>query len=275
MLTSVQARNAAGTVLTMTLDDITDGIILEDVEGLQPVKALISSSNFALLPGAVFQNARREPRNIVLKLGLEPDVSTSVETLRAQLYNFFMPPSSVNLRFITDEKTVEIDGIVEDFISPLFTKEPTVNIPIVCMDPDFRGMTDVEVEGDTVTSLTSYTEVPYVGTIECGIHVELLVNRTISQFTVNNTAGDGLLQQLAWESFDLVDEDIVRINTIPREKYARVEFHDDHTEVDVLYAVSLGSRWPVLKPGTNQFRIFASGDPIPWVLTYRPRYGGL
>jgi len=43
----------------------------------------------------------------------------------------------------------------------------------------------------------------------------------------------------------------------------------------LLYGRSAQSNWIQLFPGNNNFRIFAPGDPIPYVLEYVVRYGGL
>ena len=52
MLTKVEARNPAGTLVSLELSDFTDGFAIKDIGGLGPVKATLTSSKFAGAPGA-------------------------------------------------------------------------------------------------------------------------------------------------------------------------------------------------------------------------------
>src|SRR5262245_38075871 len=124
MLTKVEVRPVSGLLLTLELDDATSGFIVQDIDGLDPVKATIVSSTFANLDGAQFQSSKREPRNIVMTLGLEPDyINQSVRDLRSALYPFFMPKSFISMRFfMSDGLTVDISGYVESMETSLFSK---------------------------------------------------------------------------------------------------------------------------------------------------------
>jgi len=42
-----------------------------------------------------------------------------------------------------------------------------------------------------------------------------------------------------------------------------------------LYGRSAQSSWIKFVEGLNQFRVYALGDPVPYVLEYLVRYGGL
>lgn len=101
MITMIEARNVQGSLLGLGVDDISDGYILEDVDGLHPVKATIVSSSFANLDKQEYQSARRESRDITITIGLEPDyVTNTVSELRKRLYAYFMPKSPVKLRLV-------------------------------------------------------------------------------------------------------------------------------------------------------------------------------
>src|SRR5678809_67180 len=82
MLNQLEVRTAAGDLLTFVFDDVTDGYALEEIRGLDPVKATIVSSSWAGKDGKQYQSSRREERNIVISLGLEPDfVTTTVRSM--------------------------------------------------------------------------------------------------------------------------------------------------------------------------------------------------
>src|SRR3954470_19978896 len=113
MIYKVEVRSPQGDLLTLELDDISDGLLVKEIKGLDPVKATLVSSSFAQQDGSYYQSSRRENRNIGLVLGLVPDPAvSSVRAVRNGLYRYFMSESAVSLRFFDDEDdlTVDIDG---------------------------------------------------------------------------------------------------------------------------------------------------------------------
>jgi hypothetical protein len=273
MLNMVEVRTPTGNLLSLPLDDVSDGLILADVDGLDPVDATLVSSSFAGLDGTQYQSARREARNVLLTLELEPDYSIdTVRALRKRLYRFFMPKSVVNLRFImADGLVVDISGRVEKFGSPLFSKEPKAVISIICNDPDFVDMTPVVLTGSTVSTSTE-TLVDYVGSIETGIEFVLSVNRPLTEFTIYHRPPDDILRKLDFAA-SLVAGDVLRISTISGAK--GVTLTRSGTESSLLYGRSPQSNWIELLPEDNYIRVYAEGAPIPWQITYNNKYGGL
>jgi len=270
----IEVRNVAGSLLTLFLDDITDGYILEDITGLDPVKATLVSSSFANLDGTQFQSARRENRNLVLRIGLEPmDYATqSVRGLRKTLYQYFMPKRVVDIRFfMTDGLVVKIVGRVEDFPAPLFTDQPRADISILCFDPDFLELTPTTVSHNTVADTSTFS-VTYDGTVETGLLFTLNVNRTLSEFTIYNTGPDGVTHSLDFQA-SLVAGDVVKISTVPGSKYATLTRAS--TDSSVLYGVSPQASWIQLDQGVNVMRVYAVGAAIPFTLNYTTRHGGL
>lgn len=270
----IEVRNVAGSLLTLFLDDITDGYILEDVEGLDPVKATLVSSSYANLDGVQFQSAKRDARNLIFKIGLEPaDYATqSVRGLRKGLYQYFMPKRLVDLRFfMSDGLTVKILGRVEDFPAPLFAQEPRADISIVCFDPDFLELTSDTVSHNTVADSSTF-DITYDGTVETGILFTINVNRTLSEFTIYCTGPDGVVQSLDFQA-SLVAGDVVKISTVAGNKYATLT--RAATDSSVLYGVSPQATWITLDQGVNHMRFYAVGAAIPCTLEYVTRHGGL
>jgi len=273
MITKIEVRSALGQLLTLELDTTDDGLIVQDIDGLDPVKATLVSSSFAQLDGGLYQSSRRELRNIVMTIGLEPDYSTtSVRDLRNQLYVFFMPKSAVNLRFfMEDDLVASIDGRVETFDTILFTKEPKVVISLICFDPDFVDLTPVQVLGDTVETTDEIT-VQYDGTVPTGILFSLMVDRTLEEFTIYHRAGDDVVNTLDFAA-NLEADDILVINTVTGSK--AVSLTRSSVVSSLLYGMSPQSIWIELQPGVNYIRVFAVGAAIPFSIDYTTRYGGL
>lgn len=274
MLTRVDVDDLQGHTLALPLQPTTPGYIIRDIEGLDPVKSTIVASGFAQLDGSQFQSAKREPRNIILKVGLEPYFAggSSVSSLRAALYGYFMPKSTVKLSFyINDVLTYTIQGMVETFETSLFSKDPEVSISLICFDPNFIAITDTTVNGNTVATATEQT-VAVAGSVETGYVFTLSVNRSISGFSIYNRRPDGSMAQMDI-SLALVAGDVVKISTEPKNKYATLTRASATSSI--LYAVSSSSKWGPLWPGDNYYRVLVSGAAIPFTIVYKNKYGGL
>lgn len=273
MITKVEVRTTLGELLTLSLEDVTSGVIVKGIEGLNPVKATIVSSSFAMLPGAQYQGSNREPRYITLKLGLEPDYNvSSVSDLRMDLYNFFLPQTQINLRiFMASGLVVNIDGMVEDFAADFFVQEPEVSIPIICFLPDLLAVNSVSVNGATVSDTTEMT-VSYPGNISTGFSLVLNVNRSISAFTVYNKPPDNSVRSMDFAA-SLVAGDVVTISTVAGSK--SVTRTRSGVTTSLLYSMSTQSPWIELMRGDNLLRVYAVGAAIPYTITYTAKYGGL
>lgn len=278
MLTKVEVRSALGLLLTLPLDDVSDGLVLEDIQGLDPVKAVLVSSSFASLDGAQYQSSRRETRNILMVLGLVPDfATTTVRDLRNNLYNFFMPKSEVHLRFFmtddlgVEELTVDITGRVESFESPLFAKDPVANISILCFDPDFVELSSLTVSGNTVATSTEFS-INYPGTVEAGFVFKLLLNRAESDFAIYHRGPDDVVKSLQFAA-SLLSGDVLTISTVTGDKH--ITLTRAASDSSLLYGRTPQSAWLELVKGVNHLRVYATGAAIPFTIEYTPRHGGL
>lgn len=275
MLTKVEVRTDQGALLTLPLQDISQGLIVESIEGLDPVKATIVSSSFAQLDGEQYQSARREKRNIVINLALEPDYAVgSVQGLRNLLYHFFMPKARVKLRFFSvGQPTVDIEGRIETFVAPKFAKDPTAAISILCFDPDFFTPDVVLVPGNTVSTATE-TTLNYNGSVETGFLFKLFPNRDVSEFTIYHRPADDTLRALEFQSpTPMIAGDVLAISTQPGNKYATLTRAGVGTSI--LYGISPQSNWINLFPGPNKLRVYTEGAPVPYSIEYTTKYGGL
>jgi hypothetical protein len=271
MLTKVEARNSAGSLLTLQLDDDSSGLVVRDVQGLDPVNSTIAKSNFAQKDGTQFNAARREDRNVVILLDLKPaDASTTAGDLRKQLYSFFMPKSAVDLRFYDGDLVVNSSGRVESCVAPLFTDKPKATISVVCFDPDLIALDPVELSGSTVSDTTE-TLIAYEGTTETGFQLVLNLNRAETDFSIFVRSPDGITRQMDFV-INMASGDTLTVNTQTGEK--QITLVHSSVQSDALFALA-GSTWLTLSEGDNYIRVYASGAAIPFDLTYTPRYGGL
>lgn len=273
MITMFEVTNRQGNLLSFQMDDISNGYSVQDIGGLGPVKATLVSSSFAGVDGEQYQSARRETRNITIKLGLEPDYFTqSVDDLRSRLYGFYMPKSEIYLKFYkTNGLVVNITGRVETCEPDIFSQEPTMDISVICYDPDFVIPDLVTLTGTSVSSTTN-TIIEYPGTVDTGIVFTFNINRSLTDFTIYHQPPGDDLRQLDF-SGPLVADDVLTISTVTGDKGATLNHLG--TSTSVLYAISPQSNWIELAPGENQFRVYAPGAGVPYTVDYITRYGGL
>jgi hypothetical protein len=280
MFSKTEVRNSTGDLLTLQLGDTSSGIYIQEFTGLDPVKASIVSSAFANHDGSVYQSSRRDNRNITIKLSLDPDPAVStVRSLRQQLYNFFMTKQMVTLKFFVDEiddiseDGYQIVGRVESFASAMFAQEPIVDISIICFDPDFIDPVTVVLPG-TTTAGTTPTHITYPGTSPAGMLLSIEFDRTCSAVTVYSGAPGmptGAMNITIPGGF--LAGDIMTFSSNPGDKGAWLV--RDGGSSPALYAIDPQAYWPVLYPGDNTLRVYASGAAIPTNVSYNVRYGGL
>lgn len=279
MLTKIDIQDLPGltNTISLPLQDVSAGYTVKNIEGLDPVKATIVSAPFAQLDGAQQQSARRETRNIVITIGMEPySGGSTVKDLRAALYANFMPKSFVRIRFYEDGSDTPwcyIDGQVESFEAPLFAKDPEVNISVLCFDPSFLSTSATHLSGtgyDTVNTGGAETTIAYPGTIEVGYILKVTVNRLLTGgLTIQNRRPDGTVNQLDL-SLSLDSPDAVEVSTIAAKKYAI------KNSASIMYSVPVSSKWAPLYPGNNFFRLVAAGTPaIAYTIDYTAKYGGM
>lgn len=277
MLTLVSVSNARGGTLQLPLLDSSAGYVVEDIEGLDPVNATLTSSALAQVDGATFQNAQRGTRNITMTLGFAPDfVTNTVQSLKSALYDYLLPKANVILGFYMDGSLYATTaGQVETFTNTLFSADPSVDISIICYDPDFYGPSAESSSLDTVSDTTVNT-ISYEGSSDAGVVFTLSIDRDdLSSFTLYNTASDNTQQKMSIVNSGgaFSSGDVVTINTIPGQK--AVTLLRSGVTSSILFYLDPTSTWISLQKGDNKFRCYATGDAIPYTLAYTPKYGAL
>jgi hypothetical protein len=277
MLTQLVVTNNVQEELTFPIDNTSSGFGVANIEGLDPVKATLVSSSFALLDGSQFQASRRESRNIILTLSFEPDyLSGTVETLRQQLYKFFMTETKVNLTFKRSDPDpdVIITGRVESFDAPRFARDLTATISIICFNPDFVDPATVIFAG-TTTAATDDVDVIYDGTVETGVLFRVNVNRALTALTFNAVSQDGTVRTMALSGLALVAGDVVEVSTVTGKKTLTV-IRTGVANANVLWSLSPTSPWIQLFPGINKIRVqHSAGATMPYTMEYTRKHGGL
>lgn len=278
MLDIVEVRTPLGALLSLPLEDPTNGYFVEEIEGLDPVKASLVSVGYAQGDGAQYRGGRIDPRNIKFRIALEPDyISQSMDSLRQQLYSFFMPKSTVNLRFrVTQvqggpERVRDISGVVEDCAIDFFSETCVANISVMCYDPYFSDPTPVTKSGTLGDSFV----IENPGTVPVGFRFDV----------TNEPQGYGynLDQRLVsgppLTSFNIYGEfrryDIIKMNSEFGKKSLIADRVDQISPVPMLGAIQPGSQWLQMGLGRNLIQTGNQGVLRPFTLRFTPKYGGL
>lgn len=273
MLQTVRVSNDRGEKLVLKLEDVVGGVYVKSIDGLDPVKATIVTSDNSGRDGIQYQNSRRDGRNIVFKLGMEASFDAgSIQTIRSKLMGFFMTKSRVTLEFIRSEApSVSIEGRVEDSSFPLFARDPEGSVSILCFNPDFEDKTKMVHPGETnIGNMNNYLD--YEGTVETGFVFQIFPTRSIEGFSVFHKAGDDVTR--LWEyKGDLVRGDKLEFNSTPGSK--RVVLTRNGVTESVLYGMTPTSDWLELYQGRNNFVVVVEGTPIPYSISYTNKFGSL
>jgi hypothetical protein len=273
MITRIEVRNTQGGLLPLTIASENSGIIIEDITGLDPVKATVISSSFAMMDGSQYQTSQRGNRNIVMTLDIQPDyIVDTVRSVRTYLYGYFMPKTQISITFyFDDDSPVSISGIVESFDFPLFTQTPKGVVSIICFDPDFLAVTPQVFNGATVTD-TSETSLYYGGNTATGFSFAISPAVALPAFTIYNRAADNTITSLDFEA-PLNPGDVLTISTVFGSKF--ISLNEGGFVSSLLYGMNAPSDWVELAPGLNYIRVAAGTAAIPYTITYTERYGGL
>lgn len=281
MLTKLEVLGLRSLAPTLSLDEdgnaSQDPIQIMDIQGLEPVKAAITTAPYGAFDGEALSGMSVGKRNIVMMIGLNPDWEIqSPEELRQLLYNYFMPKLFVQLRFhSTNYPTVRIDGYVEDVKPNIFSKSPQMQVSIICPNPDFIAVEETVFTGLTGDG-TSYTAVDYIGSVETGFVLEVDQAAGSPGVDTIQVSLTGEYPPQAFAARGNLTPDIYwEMSSVPGAKYVRSVSRSLGTITNYLNDIAVDATWPVLQPGDNKIAVITPVVFQNWELRYYPRFGGL
>jgi len=280
VLTAVKAYSAWRSAPVVLLDPNgrpeTDLIQIRNIDGLDPVKASVSTSPRAAVDGVTYTGSNVPSRNIVLTVHPNPDwLNYTHDSLRKLIYQYFMPKSPVRLVFTSDNMAdVEISGIVEAVAANQFSRDPELLISIICPDPHFTSVEPIVVTGQTVRPGGTPVVVPYSGTEEAGAIVRVTYASGSDPTSIGIQVGD---PSLSYFNVDATVNSLLyfEASSIPMEKYVQNVNIGSGVIDNLLSDVVEGSIWPTLQPGNNDFSVVTDQGVQDWELTFYERFGGL
>lgn len=268
--------------LTLPIGDIlgVNPFQIRGIDGIGPNKADILTATLGGLDGEQYSGSSSGKRNIVITMGLNPDWQTqTIESLRQELYKYFMPKLGGRYRFIsTHLPTCEILGYVESLEPNIFSKDPEIQISIICPQPDFIAVDETVVNGIVGPTQTP-VDVDYLGNVPTSVFLEISTasaNPDSSGLFTAQILKDGVVIQSFAVTATVDTTKSLQINSTVGDKYVQNHIYTETNPVSLLSQMVAGSDWLQLEPpGLSQFNVINVETGQIWTLSYFARFGGL
>ncbi len=281
----VKLENQYGEVIELTRNK---NYTVTNITGLNPSSAVVNSSALATMDGAVYNNSRKNSRNIVMTVLPERDI----EANRLNLYRYAQPKYPVRVYFENERRNVYIDGYVETHECDLFSNRQAAQISIICPQPFFRETTENRTIASSVEPLFEFefsTEhdvpkefsrimkdkeiiVENKGDTETGVFIEMHATGDVSDPVIyNRSTGEFFALNIS-----MYNGDSVFINTNPGEKSVKGQNRSGKMD-NLMNYMDLESRWLVLRQGQNVFTYEASGgyEYLHFDITVKDKFEGV
>ena len=267
---TLKIENENGDILTLTQDESRYQVI--EVDGLNPPKATITSSEVVGKDGSQFQSSKLEDRNLVLTV----KINGNVEANRLNLYRYIKSKRWHRIYYTNGSRDVYIEGYVETIENSLFTIDQTVQVSIVCHDPYFKALHEIYSDISTVLSafefpfafggkgvlLSTTTDeavefsilerdrivnIPNEGESDTGLIITITATGNVTNPTIYNN----VTHEFFGLKMDMLAGDEVTINTNRGQK--SVSLMRGGVKSNIIAYVSRDSTWLALNMGDNQF----------------------
>jgi len=255
-------------VVDLPIIDATpqDLYILKDVEGLGPVEIDVSIAD-TLNAGGVYQGRRPQNKQIVAKVGLNPDYSAGQvpADLRESLYGMLSPSAddAIAVQIINDEDVIAgTTGYVSKIEINPFSDKPEVQMTIDCTKSTFEApaLTFIEPADKVSPVITN------VGSAPTGFHMELQFTADVSGWTITHISGRQM-----FIDYEFLTGDLLEIDTRPG--YRGIWVTRVGVRTNIIWALT-NSVWHMLHGGANNFA--TSSSAFDWGdVYYLPQFWGI
>lgn len=270
---SVEVRTSDSSILgtiPVGRPDLNQDYFIKDIDGLGPTDASLAMSSFADYDGSVFHGGRLNQRIIVMKIGYSPNYASNegIGALRKQAYTWFPPKSRVGL-FINDldRPRVYVYGYVERIEPVIFSKDPEMQITLVCEESYFASPSMLTLNG-TANTPVSLTDDIY-GDAPSGFVLTMSPTANFSRLDIRNGKDPNIVIE-----YPFAAGDSIRVSTNPGSKYATVTRGGVTTPlldrlVDSTVQMFIG-------PPATSFNVVTSGSlAVNYTLAFRPKWLGV
>lgn len=225
--------------------------ILKEVIGLGPpdIDVAIKQSQYQ---GGIYQNRRPQGRQVVIRIGLNPDYSIgqTVSDLRTTLYGLLMAEGQgpAQIQLLNDITIVALtNAYISRFEINPFSKDPEVQITFECISPYLESPDRIIVDIGDLNTHKAHMPVHNPGNASAGFYI--VFNTTADMPNFHLSLGSNPDYHL-FINREIVDVTTVVIDTRPGLRTAQAI--DTHDAITYLFdSITDGSDWIMLNPGDN------------------------
>lgn len=245
----------------------SDHYILKDIEGLGPPEVDVSISK-TLYAGGVYQGRRPQNREVVAKVGLNPDhaVGQTASDLRSSLYGMLTPGSTDNVQLdLLDGANVVAStiGYVSNLEIVPFSNEPQVQVVMPCLQPYLHAPNILFVDPGSQLAPT----IENSGTAPTGFYMEIIFTGNLSSWALLDVNG----KKMEF-NYDFIANDKLAFDT--RAGSRGIWLTRDSVTSNIIYSLSTDSVWHQFYGGDNIFS--TSSQAFNWGdVYYLPQYWGI
>ncbi len=279
MINSVTVTNHVGESIKLELrSPEKSGFIVQDIRGLGPPKAEVSSTALVSGDGVTFNSARVGYRNIIFQLKYLKTENMTIEQCRQLSYKYFPIKKRVDLLIETDERICTTFGYIESNETTIFSKTTGSMISIICPNPylvskfvQTKVFTGLDSLFEFPFSNESLTEdliilgnvknkqednIPYDGDVDVGVIMSIKSIGEATNVSIYNveTREEMFIDTdrlITLTGNPIIAGDEIMISTVDGNKYIKL-FRNGEI-INILNCLSRDSAWPHLRKGQNVF----------------------
>lgn len=262
--------------LNLDLTAGENGYVLKSAAGLGPPSLVAVVEGFDITGIPVMNNVP-EKRQIVLKIGLSPQLGQSYGSLRDFLYKLI--DRTVFVKFMNESEIVgQTTGFIRNVDPVHFSNKPEIELTIECVEGDLASPFVVNIPIGTLNTLNPVI-VYEDGTAPTGLDLVINVTANHSGFLISNHSkfwhsGSADVVNQFQVTYAFLTGDQIFISTHPRNK--RILLVRAGVQYDLAGYINAGAVWPKLYSGVNSFTwTFAASWMTFTSASYYPRYWGV
>lgn len=258
---TLTVENPNGERIRLTQDEGNYQVIR--VDGLNPPKANVNTTQIAGMDGGRFKSSYVNMRNVVLQIAINGEV----EKNRLRLYSFFGTGKWCKIYYKNDSRNVYCEGYCENIDGSLFEIKEQLQISILCPDPYFKSISEIasdiskefanfefpfaiEENGIEFSVIDEHREADVYnpGEITCGAIIRMTAETDgiINPIIRNADTGEFLGVEVT-----LNQGDVLEINTNKGQK--SVKKYVNSVPQNAINGLMKNSTWFQLAPGISHF----------------------
>jgi hypothetical protein len=254
----------------------SDTYILKSVDGLGPPDNDVSIA-MTVDQGGVFQGRRPQNREIVMRVGLNPNyaINQNASDLRETLYALLSPVSpteSVTVAIMNGATVLmQTPGYPKRIEIVPFSKDPEVQITIPCDTPYFSAQIPTILSGATFPSAKTNFTIDNPGSAPTGFQMEVTFTASLSTWQLNTYPSP--TRKMLFE-YPVISGDRIQFDTRPGSRFIR--HIRGSTTTNIICSLSGDSVWMQLFRGINT--LGTSSQAFNWgpgPILFVPRYWGV